>query len=63
MARRKFLSAVADFSILGIRNEGAGIEKDLEDLDEKLVGYRRPNQSLFVYAHALALAEEGPAAS
>jgi len=42
----QILVAVADFSILGTRNEGAGIEKDLEDPDEKLVGDRRPDQSV-----------------
>src|SRR5579863_3044080 len=42
----QILVAVAGFPISGAGNESAGIKKDFEDLDEKFVGDRRPNQSV-----------------
>jgi len=42
----QILVAAAGSPFSSARNEGAGIEKDFEGLDEKLVGDRRPDQSV-----------------
>jgi hypothetical protein len=45
-SRRRFLSQLLGLPFSSTRNEGAGIDKDFEGLDEKLVGDRRPDQSV-----------------